>query len=79
MSGYWSLTDTEFSVSVQLCLHSTSYWMNVSLLDAFKIPVEYTLTFTAESEPELTYIAQIRAELTVELAFNTFSFDIVFL
>lgn len=53
--------------------------MNGSLLDAFKILVEYTLTFTAESEPELTYIAQIRAELTVELAFNTFSFDIVFL
>ena len=37
---------TEFSVSLQLYLHSTFYWMDVSLLDAFKIPAEYTLPFT---------------------------------
>lgn len=52
MSCFWSLTVTEFLVSLLLYLHSTFCWMNVSFLNAFKIPAEYMLTFTAQREGE---------------------------
>lgn len=53
--------------------------MNMNLLDAFKIPVEYTPSLQKESQGGEIYCSDPRrTDDTFELSLNNFYFDVVF-